>query len=410
MFKHISIFSIFTAAYFLSYFFRTANAVIAPDLARELGLSAADLGLMTSLFFAAFAAAQLPLGVGLDHWGPRWVTSGLLLVGAVGSLMFAVAPSFALLAAGRALIGVGMAGVLMGSLKAFSQWFQAHRFATVSSLLVGMGSSGALIAATPLAWLNATVGWRTVFGGGALVTALIALAIMLWARNTPPGVAWTGGSHARGGLRVVFADRHFWRIAPYNFFKTGTLLAFQALWAGPYLFDALGLTEIQVGNLLLIMGVGTTAGFTLSGWLADRLGVVRVVLASGAIFVLCQLALVITPPLAIVGLIYGLFGLSGGFSIMLFVHTRRIFPATMTGQATTAVNLFGMGGTFLLQWWMGLIIASFPVSAAGHYPPQAYTMALLMTAVGTTLTLIWYLPLVRTQVETTVLTSEQSGS
>jgi sugar phosphate permease len=45
------------------------NAVIAPDLARDLGLEAAQLGLMPSLFFASFAAVQLPLG--LDRWGPR---------------------------------------------------------------------------------------------------------------------------------------------------------------------------------------------------------------------------------------------------------------------------------------------------------------------------------------------------
>lgn len=126
--KQFGIFAIFTSAYFLSYFFRSANAVIAPDLSTEMGLDAAQLGLMTSLFFATFALAQIPLGVGLDRWGPRWVTSGLMLFGALGSLIFALAPSLGALALGRALIGVGMAGVLMGSLKAFSRWLTYTRF------------------------------------------------------------------------------------------------------------------------------------------------------------------------------------------------------------------------------------------------------------------------------------------
>lgn len=51
-------FVLFTAAYFMSYFYRSANAVIAPDLSREMALGAAQLGLMTSLFYAAFAAVQ----------------------------------------------------------------------------------------------------------------------------------------------------------------------------------------------------------------------------------------------------------------------------------------------------------------------------------------------------------------
>ena len=135
--KQIHIFIFFTAAYFLSYFFRSANAVIAPDLSSELGLEAQQLGFMTSLFFASFAAVQIPLGMALDKWGPRWVTSGLMLVGVIGSIVFGLAPSFEILALGRALIGIGMAGILMGSLKVFSQWFPLERFATVSGLLVG---------------------------------------------------------------------------------------------------------------------------------------------------------------------------------------------------------------------------------------------------------------------------------
>lgn len=395
MTKHHQVFIWFTAAYFLSYFFRSANAVIAPDLVRELALDAAQLGLMTSLFYATFALAQLPLGIGLDRWGPRWVTPGLLFIGAAGSLLFAVAPSFGILTAGRALIGVGMAGVLMGSLKAFSQWFQPQRFATVSGLLVGIGASGALIAATPLAWLNNVVGWRAVFGGGAVVTALIALAIIVWTRNTPPGVPWTGGAHTDGSLRHVFADLRFWRIVPLNFFMTGTLLAFQGLWAGPYLFDVVGLTEIAAGNVLLLMGIGAALGFGTSGWLADRLGTGRIVIVSGGLFLLSQIALIARPEPPLVGVVATVFGWSGAFNVMLLANARQIFPPTITGQAVTATNLFGIGGTFLLQWWMGLIIGAFPADVAGRYPPQAYTAALLMTTIGTLLALIWYVPLVR---------------
>ncbi len=405
--KSVQVFLLFTAAYFLSYFFRSANAVIAPDLSRDLSLSAAQLGLMTSLFFAAFALAQIPLGIGLDRWGPRWVTPGLMLAAVVGSALFALAPSFGVLAVGRALIGAGMAGVLMGSLKAFSRWFPPHRFATVSGLLVGIGSSGALIAATPLAWLNDTVGWRAVFWAGALITGVIALAVMLWARNGPPGSEEVGPSSAGGSLGAIFSDGHFWRIAPLNFFVAGSLLAFQGLWAGPYLFDVYRLTNIAAGNILLLLSVGATLGFAASGWLADRLGLMRVILVSSLIFILSQVGLAVRPPLALVGALYALFGFCGAFNIMMLAHARQIFPTSMTGQAITAVNLFGIGGTFLLQWWSGLIIGRFAVDAAGHYPPAAYTTALLFTAVGTCLALVRYWPL--TQAAKRDLVAEQTS-
>jgi predicted MFS family arabinose efflux permease len=392
--RRAAVFGLFSAAYFISYFFRSANAVIAGDLARELALDAGRLGLMTSLFFASFAVMQIPLGVWLDRWGPRWVTPGLMFVGAVGSLVFASATSFVPLAIGRALIGVGMAGVLMGSLKIFSQWFSAARYGTVSGILVGFGALGALVAASPLAWFSAAFGWRTVFVLGAAAAAIVAAAIMIWTRNCPPDVEWQGGRPGGGSVAEVFRDRRFWHMAPLAFFLSGVLMGFQGLWAGAYLFDVVGMDPIAAGNVLLWMAVGLAVGFVASGWLADKWGFSRVAVGMAAVFIVCQFALAARPGLTWVYPLYTLFGFSGAFNVMIATQARQLFPLTMTGKAVTAVNFFSIGGTFLLQWWMGLIINTFPATA-GHYPPAAYTAALLFTAIGTTLALLWYLPLVR---------------
>ena len=392
--NRISVFAIFTIAYFLSYFYRSANAVIAPDLARELTLNESQLGLMTSLFFAAFAAVQLPLGLGLDRFGPRFVTSTLMLVGAAGSLVFANAHSFGTLAIGRALIGVGMAGILMGALKAFSQWYSPQRYPTLSGLLVGLGSAGALAAATPLAWLNATVGWRTVFVFGAVLVVAAAVSIIVGTRNTPPGVTWQGKQADLRSLRVVFADVRFWRMALLVFFTNGALLAFQGLWAGPYLNDIYGVDAITRGNVLLLLSGGATAGYLLSGWLSSRIGLANLVTLGAALFVAAQVILALQPPLPWMAATCVLLGLSGGLTIMLLAQPRYVFPIAITGQATTAVNLFAIGGAALVQWWMGLIIGRFPPDGV-HYPPQAYTAALLASASGALLMLLFYLPLRR---------------
>lgn len=390
----LSVFLAFTGAYCLSYFYRSANAVLAPDLARELDLGASELGLMTSLFFAAFALAQIPLGAALDRWGPRRVTPTLMLAGVAGSLLFAAAPSFPLLAAGRALIGLGMAGVLMGALKAFSRWFPAARFAALSGLLTGLGSSGALVAATPLAWLNQVLGWRGVFAGGAGVIVLVALAVVVFTRDAPDrAIGPGGGGGGPSGFGAVFGDLRFWRIAPLIFFTNGTLLAFQGLWAGPHLFDVFRLSRLEAGNILFLVSLGVTLGFLLSGWLSARFGLARVVVLGTLVLIAAQLVLATRPALPVVGVVYFGLGLFGGFSIMLLVQPRLVFPLHLTGRAVTAVNLFGIGGTFLLQMVMGLIIGLFPADAAGHYPPDAHSAALLFTALGTCLTLLWYLPM-----------------
>ncbi|HEX5692810.1 MAG TPA: MFS transporter, partial [Roseiflexaceae bacterium] len=354
-----AMFALFVAAHFLSYFFRSANAVIAGDLSRELSLTAAQLGLMTSLFYACFAAVQLPIGSGLDRYGPRYVTPGLMLVTVIGCLVFASAHSFAMLALGRALIGVGMGGVLMGAIKTYGQWFSANRVATISGFMVGLSSSGSLFAATPLAWLNQQFGWRAIFVWSAPIVLLSAASLMLWVRNAPPGQQ-ASAPVANAGFGQIFRDTRFWRIAMVTFFLIGVIQAVQGLWAGPYLFDVRGLSKIEAGNLLLGMGLGVVVGYFSSGWLADRFGPQRVTTFAMSLFVLCQLAFLWPGlPVPLLWVLCAVFGYAGSFNVVMLAQVRALFPAQMSGRAITAVNMFGFAGTALLQWWMGLIINMF---------------------------------------------------
>ena len=137
----------FATGYYLSYLFRSINALIAGDLVAELGLTAADLGLLTSVYFLLFAAVQLPCGVLLDRYGPRFIDSALLLVAAAGSLLFAIADGVATLLVGRALIGLGVAVGLMAGLKAIVLWFPPERVALANGAYIMLGALGALSAA-----------------------------------------------------------------------------------------------------------------------------------------------------------------------------------------------------------------------------------------------------------------------
>ena len=70
----LRVFLPFVFGYYIAYLFRTINAVMAAPLATELGLGADDLGLLTSVYFLTFAAAQIPIGILLDrfvHGGSR---------------------------------------------------------------------------------------------------------------------------------------------------------------------------------------------------------------------------------------------------------------------------------------------------------------------------------------------------
>lgn len=132
----------FGAGYFLSYLYRSINAVIGPPIAFEFELGAGDLGLLTSVYFLGFGLFQLPLGILLDRYGPRRVQFALLIVATVGAVIFSAAQSFSLLTVGRALIGIGFAGGLMASFKAITVWFPRRRWPLLNGLIMGFAASG----------------------------------------------------------------------------------------------------------------------------------------------------------------------------------------------------------------------------------------------------------------------------
>lgn len=390
----VPLFLTFTAGYFLSYFLRSANAVLAPDLQRDVGLGPADLGLMTALFFGAYAAAQLPVGLALDRFGPRGVAAGLMSVGVVGALLFATGTTLPTLALGRVLLGVGTGSVLLAGLKAFALWWPPHRFATISGVYFASGSLGALLAASPLAWANAAFGWRTTFVAAAAVVAVVAM--VMWVRT--PAVVRGAAAGGRAAARLPHASasdppppRGTWgalaSVMLLGATHTGPVLAFQTLWGGPYLYDGFGVDAATAGRLLLTVSLGVSAGYASSGALADRFGLVRVTTVMAIAFALTQWSLAAVTPgvtsLNVVAVVYALLGFTGGFCVLALSNGRALLGVARSGRATGFVNGGSIGGVFAMQWAVGIV-----VEAVGG--PDGYRIALLGMGGLTLLAASWH--------------------
>ena len=135
-------------------FYRFSNAVISPNLIKDLGLNAETLGILGGAFFYSFTLLQIPMGPMLDRIGPRIVVSASSFIGALGAFLFASGNSFFMVFLGRILIGVGMSSVLMGSMKVFILYFPPERFATLVGILLSIGTFGSILAASPLAYFS----------------------------------------------------------------------------------------------------------------------------------------------------------------------------------------------------------------------------------------------------------------
>ncbi len=376
----------FAAGYYLSYLFRSINALIAGDLSAELGLSAADLGALTSAYFLVFAAVLLPCGVLLDRYGPRLIDSALLLLAAVGSLAFALAEGVWTLMLGRALIGLGVAVGLMAGLKAIVLWFPPQHIALANGWYIMLGALGALSATGPAELVVQGVGWRGMFAILAAACAAVALLILL---VVPEKKQTQGaGGASKVSFLTVFRDPRFWRIAPLGSTGVGISWSLQGLWAAPWLTDVAGLDRAAVVEHLTLMAAVLSASALLLGALAERLrrvGISTETFLAGTLVLsmAAQLALLFGLPVS-THLLFAIIAAAGATTVLSFASLARYFPKEIVGRANAALGVLNMGTAFGLQCLAGLIIARWSADA-GHYPALAHQAAL---AAGLTLQLV----------------------
>lgn len=388
--RWVRLFLPFAAGYFLSYLYRTANAVIGPVLARELSLPDNALGLLTSTYFLAFGAAQLPLGVLLDRYGPRRVEALLLLVAAAGTTAFALAQGLAGLAFGRGLIGLGVSACLMASLKAFSQWFPADRQASMTGWIMASGGLGALAAAKPLELALEITGWREICFGLAGATAAVAVAIGLLTPEKPTAARHVQLAAQFADLAEILKSRQFWRYAPMGFWVTGGFMAVQGLWASRWMNVMEGLGPTAVANRLSWIGLAMLAGFLFMGFFATPLvrrgvSLSKLYTAAMALGVACLAAVAGQPGWG--DFLWPLLGIGFSLSTIAYSLVAQAFPLAWSGRANTAFNLTLFAGAFLLQWGIGIVVDA--LQAAGWTPAEAYRAAFAALLAGQVGALVW---------------------
>lgn len=382
----------FAFGYFLSYAFRTVNALLSGAFSRELHIGPFELGLLTSVYFLATAVIQLPVGALLDRYGPRRVQGPFLLVAALGSAIFAVADGLAALVVGRALIGIGIATALMAGLKAAVLWFPAERIAFANGLVVMMGALGAVAATVPADLLIAEIGWRGLFWALAAFCVLSSVLIVLVVPRThdhPP--ALPSGSSA--GLMAIYRDRRFLRLAPLSALMIGTAWSLQGLWIAPWLADVEHMNRTNVVGYLFVMGVALAASALALGYGADfarRRGARRETLfaALALAFILAQLALIARVPIPI-ALCLIVIAAAGAATVLSYAILPEYFPKAMSGRANGALNVLHMFGAFLVQWLTGALIAGWP-PVDGHPPIIAYQTTFGLAVALQTAALGWF--------------------
>ena len=385
------VFGVIAGCYLFVYFHRVSTSVIAPDLLEAFHTNATALGFMSSMYFYLYAFEQPMVGYLSDRLGPRRVVGYWSLLAGAATILFGLAPSIGWASVWRALIGFGVGGVYVPALKAFSQWFRVKDFSTMTGLLLAVGNIGAIVATTPLAWMARTWGWRSAFFAIGAATFGLAFAVLMLIKDVPPsetaltekpeGRPTTDADSGSSAIGMLMSLR-FWVLAVIFAGFFGAYLAFQGLWATPYLIAIYTMEPVRASGLNMVVPIGFMVGAPVFGRLADRIFrnkvnmLITTLALEGVIWGFLTFGWHMAGPWFMGITLFFMGALAGGFATSIWALVNETTSREILGSVSGLLNTAPFLGVAAMQVLTGYLMDR-TGRVSGIYPPEAFEEAFL---------------------------------
>jgi sugar phosphate permease len=375
-----AIFFVIAVAYFAVYFHRVLTSVMAPELMKAFEIGATSLGMFGSMYLWAYATGQLPAGIAADRLGIRMTMAIFVAISGCGALLIGYADSFNTALVGRFLVGFGVSFVYVPAMRFLADWFKSNEFATCTGVLLAIGNIGALAAAAPLVTLMAWVGWRgsmKIVGIGALVTAALCFLIV---RNKPAEIGGASPAQMEGrpetkasstysimqAIGMTAKNWNVWTVIIMFLCWYGTVMAFQGLWAAPWLMSAYGMTKAEAGKIVSMIPIGMIVGCPLAGYFSDKIikSRFRVMVIGTVATILCWVILVLmvdSIPMSLLSILMFIYGFVNGSFVLSYANLKEHVEPAIQGTATGFLNTIVATGAAAFMNITSSIVATAPV-------------------------------------------------
>ena len=393
--QSVLIITIFILGYLLAIIFRSINGILAPNLIADINLTASSLGFLTSTLLIAHALAQIPLGVYLDSHGPKKVQITLLLLAAVGCIVFALSSNIYVMTFARLMIGVGFSGSLMSGFRAVSMYLKPENAALGNGIIMSAGQVGLLVTSWPTEYLLNFFTWRGTYG----VFIILIFIVVFLTYILIPKQGYTDNSKPvidrLRDLKIVLRDPSIWRLGPLVWITGGSHIALLTLWAGPWFSNVAYYSRDDVATGLTINAIAAISGIFLSGLTAKILGkfnvgILKILTIILIIHIFSLIPIIFFSP-NIGAYFWIIFAMTGQGGILSYPWVTAKFGMSLSSRANTIVNLGTFVIAFFIQWLVGVVIDLFPLINGITYNPMAYNVSFVIILAIQIMVLFWYL-------------------
>ncbi|MBU92068.1 MAG: hypothetical protein CML88_00870 [Rhodobiaceae bacterium] len=392
--QSVLIITIFILGYLLAIIFRSINGILAPNLIADINLTASSLGFLTSTLLIAHALAQIPLGVYLDSHGPKKVQITLLLLAAVGCVIFALSSNIYVMTFARLMIGVGFSGALMSGFRAVSMYLKPENAALGNGIIMSAGQVGLLVTSWPTEYLLNFFTWRGTYG----VFIILIFIVVFLTYILIPKQGYTDNSKPvidrLRDLKIVLRDPSIWRLGPLVWITGGSHIALLTLWAGPWFSNVASYGRDDVATGLTINAIAAISGIFFSGLTAKilnrfNIGILKILTVILITHIFSLIPIIFFSP-NIGAYFWIIFAMTGQGGILSYPWVTAKFGMSLSSRANTIVNLGTFVIAFFIQWLVGVVIDLFPLINGITYNPMAFNVSFMIILAMQIMVLFWY--------------------
>ena len=391
------IWTIAASFFFYKYLIQVSPSVMTDDLMQAFDIHGAGLGNLSAFYFYAYLIMQIPVGVMLDRFSPRLLTTGAIFLCSASTFIFSQTDTFWLACLSRALMGAGAAFAAVSCFKLAAVWFSPKRFALVSGMFMTAAMLGAVGGQMPLSLLVQNVGWRMALEIVSAMGVILGIIYFLVLRDKPkkPVHAIQNKEKISHLLKSIVANKQTWALSLYSGLAFAPVSVFGGLWGVPFLEKAYHLSRTDAALAISCIFIGFAAGAPFWGWFSDYIRRRKPVLFIGTFSaLLCLLVVLYSPSQVLSSLIILLFcfgfGASGFFTS--FAMIRELFSLVLVATVLGIMNTFNAVFEALFEPLVGAILDltwdGTTLNGTHQFSVQGYHMSLFLLPASLILSLL----------------------
>jgi MFS family permease len=350
---------VISLAMFGNYYVYDCIAPIADLLAKQLGFSDSNIGLLQAIYSIPNVIMVLIGGYIVDRIGARkaiFIFGTLCLIGAV---VTALSGLLTVMAAGRLIFGLGAESLIVAVTTAIAKWFRGKELSFAFGINLMIARLGTWLAQNSPTWAKfAYSSWRSpLLISVAFATFCVTGAIVYWAMEAYAEKRFEIGQ-AGSTDKVVFSDLYkfgvsYWYIVALCIVFYSAIFPFETF-AIKFFIEAHGTSRELGGFLVSILTAFTMFGTPAFGLFADKIGKRALLMMFGSLLLIpvylmmAYTHVTLYVPMAMMGIAFSLIPALMWPSVAYIVDQNKL--GTAYGLMTMIQNI-GLAGFNLLVGW-----------------------------------------------------------